>query len=60
MDRLTGILDKTLHMACLSASQLASRTLDVMMASLTSIQPTEVRSSASDYSAHVKDFLPVR
>ncbi|XP_018576290.1 proteasome activator complex subunit 4 [Anoplophora glabripennis] len=60
MDRLTKVLDKTLHMACLSASQLASRMLDIIMASLTSIQPTEVRSSSFDYSTHVKDFLPVR
>ncbi|KAJ8924060.1 hypothetical protein NQ315_006837 [Exocentrus adspersus] len=60
MDRLTNILDKTLHMACLNASQLASRMLDIIMASLTNVQPTEIRSSSTDYSTHVKDFLSVR
>ncbi|KAJ8979647.1 hypothetical protein NQ317_001354 [Molorchus minor] len=60
MDRLMDILDKTLHMACVSASQLASRMLELVMSSLTSIQPTEVRSSPVEYSTPIKDFLSVR
>lgn len=60
MDRLTNILDKTLHMTSTAASRIACRMLELMMASLTNIIPTEMRSSATDYSQHVKDFLPIR
>lgn len=58
--RLTNILDKTLHMASTAASRLACRMLELMMASLTNIIPTEMRSSSTDYSTHVKDFPSVR
>ncbi|CAG9839520.1 unnamed protein product [Diabrotica balteata] len=60
LDKLTNILDKTLHMTCQSASQLSARMLELMMSSLTNIQPTEIRSSAVDYSTPIKDFLSIR
>ncbi|CAH1969247.1 unnamed protein product [Acanthoscelides obtectus] len=60
MDRLTNILDRTLHMSCLAASQFATKILESIMSSLTTIAATEVRSSERDYSVHVKDFLPIR
>nr|CAH7732828.1 unnamed protein product [Callosobruchus chinensis] len=60
MDRLISILDKTLHMSCLLASQLATKILELVMNSLTTTTAPEVRSSDTDYASHVKDFLPVR
>ncbi|XP_056636067.1 proteasome activator complex subunit 4-like [Diorhabda sublineata] len=60
MEPLTRILDKTLHMTCQSASQLSARMLELMMSSLTNIQPTEARSCSIDYSTPVKDFLAIR
>ncbi|KAG5878460.1 hypothetical protein JTB14_022783 [Gonioctena quinquepunctata] len=60
MDRVTNILDRTLHMTCLIASQIASRMLELMMSSLTNIQPSEVKSCEMDYDTPVKDFLSVR
>lgn len=60
MDKLTNILDKTLHMACLEANRLAARILELTLASLTNIRPTENRSSTVDYGTPVQDFLSVR
>ncbi|CAG9857916.1 unnamed protein product [Phyllotreta striolata] len=60
MGRLTKILDKTLHMTCQSASQLSARMLELIMLSLTNIQPTELKSCAADYSKPVQEFLPIR
>ncbi|CAH1108407.1 unnamed protein product [Psylliodes chrysocephalus] len=60
LDRLTTILDKTLHMTCQSASQFSARMLELMMSSLTNIQPTEIKSCATDYSKPVEEFLPIR
>lgn len=47
-------------MTSLKASPLSARMLDLVMFSLTSIQPTEAKSSAKDYGLHVKEFLSIR
>lgn len=60
MDSLTRIFDKILHMSSTAATRISCRMLEVMMASLTNIIPTEMRSSSTHYSMHVKDFLSIR
>ncbi|CAH1169598.1 unnamed protein product [Phaedon cochleariae] len=60
MDRITNIMDKTIHMTCLSASLLAARMLELMMSSLANIQPTEMKSCDVDYSLPISEFLSVR
>lgn len=59
-DRLTKILDRTLHMNSLTGSQMAARMLENMVTSLTYILPTEFRSSSTPFDTHVKDFLAIR
>ncbi|XP_076268331.1 proteasome activator complex subunit 4-like isoform X1 [Rhynchophorus ferrugineus] len=60
LDRICAILDRTLHMTCLEGSHLSARILELILSSLTNVLPKEARSSTKDYSAPVKDFLPIR
>ncbi|XP_050294149.1 proteasome activator complex subunit 4B-like [Anthonomus grandis grandis] len=60
MDKITNILDKTLHMTCLEASALAARALEVILNTLTLIVPREYRSHTEDFGAPVDKFLSVR
>ncbi|XP_060526500.1 proteasome activator complex subunit 4-like [Cylas formicarius] len=60
LDRLTSILDKTLHMTCQEVNYLSSRMLELLLYSLTDIRPNENRSCGVDYSTSVKNFLAIR
>ncbi|KAL1501106.1 hypothetical protein ABEB36_006493 [Hypothenemus hampei] len=60
LDRLTYILDQTLHMTSPDVQRLAAKTLSLILGSLSHIRPIEKRSSTTDYGAPIENFLSVR
>ncbi|KAK9752668.1 Proteasome-substrate-size regulator, mid region [Popillia japonica] len=60
IDRLTKILDKTLHMKSTEANRMSATLLQVIGFSLSFTQPTEYRSMSESLDLDVKDFLPIR
>lgn len=60
IDRLTKILDKTLHMKSTEANKMSATLLQVIVFSLSFTQPREYRSVSESLDSDVKDFLPIR
>lgn len=60
IDRICKILDKTLHMKSVQGSQMAARMLNLIMYSLTYIQPVEFRSCNKSYNLPINEFLTIR
>ncbi|KAK5647619.1 hypothetical protein RI129_002511 [Pyrocoelia pectoralis] len=60
MERITKILDHTLHMTCTHGSRLSAHILNLVMTSLSFTQPIEYRSCNKPFNQHIKDFLTIR
>ncbi|KAK4885236.1 hypothetical protein RN001_001507 [Aquatica leii] len=60
IDRITKILDRTLHMTSTQGSRIAAHILNLVMTSLSFTQPIEYRSCNTSYDVHIKDFLTIR
>lgn len=60
MDRITKILDRILHMTSIGGGRMAARMLNLIMTSLSFIQPLEYRSCAKPFSTPISELFTVR